>query len=101
MLGVTAVLQAYSRLIIDCNRHPGWASSIPTISELTEIPGNRAIPPAEREARRREIFLPYHQRVAELLDRRQAKGRRTVLLAMHTFTPLFNGEPPNINIGIL
>src|SRR5712691_11943556 len=42
LLDAAAVLQAYSRLVIDCNRHPGWASSIPTISELTEIPGNRA-----------------------------------------------------------
>src|SRR6266851_5646581 len=100
-LDATAVLQAYSRLIIDCNRHPGWASSIPTISELTEIPGNRAIPPAEREARRREIFLPYHQRVAELLDRRRDAARRTVLIAMHSFTPVFKGEPRNIDIGIL
>ncbi len=54
-LDATAVLQAYSRLVIDCNRQPGWASSIPLISELTAIPGNQGIPPAEREARRREI----------------------------------------------
>src|SRR6266404_9776752 len=71
-LDATAVLQAYSRLVIDCNRHPGWASSIPQISELTAIPGNEAIPPTEREARRRAIFLPYHQRIAELLDDRRA-----------------------------
>src|SRR6266404_1202648 len=71
-LDAVAVLQAYSRLVIDCNRHPGWASSIPGISELTLIPGNEAIPPTEREARRRAIFLPYHQRIAELLDDRRA-----------------------------
>src|SRR5690349_9454560 len=34
-LDATAVLQEYSRLVIDCNRAPGWDSSIPTISELT------------------------------------------------------------------
>src|SRR4029077_10397564 len=73
-LDATAVLQAYSRLVIDCNRHPGWASSIPGIRELTTIPGNAAIRPAEREARRREIFLPYHQRIAGLLDSRKAAG---------------------------
>jgi len=100
-LDATAVLQAYSRLVIDCNRHPGWASSIPGVSELTEIPGNQAIRPAEREARRREIFLPYHQRIAELLDRRKAAGRRTVLVAMHSFTPVFKGEPRSIDVGIL
>ncbi len=104
-LDATAVLQEYSRLVIDCNRHPGWASSIPTISELTAIPGNEAIQPAQREARRREIFLPYHQRITELLDRRGAPGqptmRRTVLIAMHSFTPVFKGETRNIEVGIL
>ena len=100
-LDATAVLQAYSRLVIDCNRQPGWASSIPRISELTAIPGNEALPPAEREARRRAIFLPYHQRIAELLDRRVAAGHRTVLIAMHSFTPVFKGEIRNIDIGVL
>ena len=100
-LDATAVLQAYSRLVIDCNRHPGWASSIPTISELTEIPGNHAIPPAEREARRREVFLPYHGAISEILDRRQAAGRRSVLIAMHSFTPVFKGEVRRVEIGIL
>jgi predicted N-formylglutamate amidohydrolase len=100
-LDATAVLQVYSRLVIDCNRHPGWASSIPGVSELTEIPGNQAVCPAEREARRREIFLPYHQRIAELLDRRKAAGRRTVLIAMHSFTPVFKGETRRVDVGIL
>ena len=100
-LDATAVLQAYSRLVIDCNRQPGWASSIPEISEVTAIPGNEGIAPAEREARHREIFLPYHQRIAELLDGRRAAGRRTVLIAMHSFTPVFKGETRRIDIGIL
>jgi predicted N-formylglutamate amidohydrolase len=104
-LDATAVLQEYSRLVIDCNRAPGWASSIPALSELTAIPGNENIPPAEREARRREIFQPYHERIAELLDRRNSPGRRpgrrTVLIAMHSFTPEFKGEPRTIEIGIL
>jgi len=100
-LDATAVLQAYSRLVIDCNRHPGWASSIPQISELTAIPGNETIRPAEREARRREIFLPYHRQIAELLERRKTAGRRTVLVAMHSFTPVFKGETRTIDVGIL
>ncbi len=100
-LDATAVLQSYSRLVIDCNREPGWASSIPQISELTPIPGNQIIPPAEREARRREIFLPYHQEIAELLDHRRAAGHRTVLIAMHSFTPVFKGERRSIEVGVL
>ena len=100
-LDAPAVLQNYSRLVIDCNRRPDWESSIPTISEHTEIPGNRGISATEREARRREIFDPYHRRIAELLDRRAAAGRRTVLVAMHSFTPVFKGETRNVEVGVL
>src|SRR5580704_3518197 len=37
------VAQRYSRLVIDCNRPPAAASSIPRLSEATTIPGNEAI----------------------------------------------------------
>lgn len=100
-LDAAAVLQNYSRLVIDCNRRPDWESSIPTISEHTPIPGNRDISNANREARRREIFDPYHRKIAALLDRRSAAGRRTILVAMHSFTPVFKGERRNVEIGVL
>jgi len=104
-LDATAVLQEYSRLVIDCNREPDWATSIPTISELTAIPGNQGISAPARAARHREIFLPYHECITALLDRRSAPGRqgarRTVLIAMHSFTPAFKGEPRAIDVGIL
>ena len=100
-LDATAVLQAYSRLVIDCNRRPEWPSAIPAISELTAIPGNAAVSPAEREARRRAIFLPYHALIAELLDRRAAAGRPSVLVAMHSFTPVFKGVARSVEVGVL
>jgi predicted N-formylglutamate amidohydrolase len=100
-LDAAAVLQTYSRLVIDCNRRPDWDTSIPTVSEHTEIPGNRGISGDEREARRRAIFDPYHQRITALLDRRRAASRRTVLVAMHSFTPVFKGETRNVEIGVL
>ena len=101
LLGATAVLQTYSRLAIDCNRALGHPTSIPEISEATEIPGNRGLGPAEREAREQEIFAPYHDRIAALLDARKAAGRRTVLIAMHSFTPVFKGESRAVEIGVL
>ncbi len=100
-LDAVAVLQTYSRLVIDCNRRPDWDSAIPVISEHTEIPGNRTLSTAEREARCREIFDPYHQQIAALLDRRMVAGRRTILVAMHSFTPVFKGETRNVEIGVL
>jgi predicted N-formylglutamate amidohydrolase len=100
-LDAVAVLQNYSRLVIDSNRQPGLDSSIPTISELTPIPSNESLSSAEREARRREIFQPYHDRIEQLLEARRASGRRTLLIAMHSFTPVFKGIARKVEVGIL
>jgi len=100
-LDAVAVFQTYSRLVIDCNRSPDVDSSIPAISEATEIPGNRDISEADRLGRRKEIFEPYHARIRALLDARQAAKRRTVLVAMHSFTPVFKGESRAMQVGVL
>src|SRR5690606_40008419 len=54
------IAQAYSHLVIDCNRPTHVPSSIPTVSEDTRIPGNEGISPAERKARIDAVFRPYH-----------------------------------------
>jgi predicted N-formylglutamate amidohydrolase len=100
-LDATAVLQMYSRLVIDCNRGHSVDSSIPTISESTEIPGNRNLQPAERAARQREIFAPYHGHIRAVLDARAQVRRRTVLIAMHSFTPVYKREHRPMQIGVL
>jgi predicted N-formylglutamate amidohydrolase len=92
LLGAAVIRQAYSRLVIDCNRDPAVPSSIPEISEATEIPGNRGLGGEERAARREAIFDPYHDCIAAALDRRAAAGRATALVALHSFTPVFKGE---------
>jgi predicted N-formylglutamate amidohydrolase len=100
-LDATAVLQTYSRLVIDCNRDPSVPGSMPEISELTEIPGNRNLTDGQRAARRSAIFDPYHARIRALLDARQAARRRTVYIAMHSFTPVFKGESRAMQVGVL
>jgi predicted N-formylglutamate amidohydrolase len=101
LLDATAVLQTYSRLVIDCNRDPSVPSAMPEISELTEIPGNRDLTDGQRAARRGAIFDPYHARIRALLDAREATGRRTVYIAMHSFTPVFKGESRAMQVGVL
>jgi len=100
-LDATAALQTYSRLVIDCNRDPSWPSAMPATSEFTEIPGNRNLTDADRALRTAEIFRPYHDRIAALLDARATAGKRTILVAMHSFTPVFKGEPRKIEVGVL
>ena len=95
------IVQTYSRLAIDCNRPPHSPSSIAPISELTPIPGNRQIAAADADARRREIFQPYHDRIARELDARKASARPTILVAVHSFTPIFKAERRPWHVGIL
>jgi len=85
------IRQNYSRLVIDCNRPPGTPTSIPDISEHTPIPGNVGLSEANRKARAREIFWPYHERIEAELDRRRQAGRPAVLISLHSFTPVFKG----------
>jgi len=100
-LGAFAILQTYSRLVIDCNRPLGVPSSIATLSEDTEIPGNRDIGPEEAERRARAIFTPYHDRIRKELERRERAGKPTVLVAMHSFTPSYQGVARPWHVGIL
>jgi predicted N-formylglutamate amidohydrolase len=95
------IAQRYSRLVIDCNRPPNAASSIPAVSEATVIPGNDRISQAEAAARRRAIFDPYHRRIGAAIDGRLASGRATVLVSMHSFTPVYAGLARPWHVGTL
>ena len=101
LLDAPVILQTYSRLVIDCNRDPNVTSSIPEISETTEIPGNRSLTRAERAARFDAIFRPYHEKLATALDRRAEKGRASVLVALHSFTPVFKGVSRPWHVAVL
>jgi predicted N-formylglutamate amidohydrolase len=100
-LDAALVAQSYSRLVIDCNRNPADPSSIPTISELTDIPGNVRLTSEELLARRAEIFHPYHEHLRALLDERQRAGRKTILVAQHSMTNVFKGVQRRMHAAIL
>ncbi len=100
-LGAFAILQTYSRLVIDCNRPVGAATSIVAISEDTVIPGNSDLEPAEAERRARAVFTPYHERIRDELQRRTRAQQPTALVAMHSFTPTFRGIARPWHVGVL
>jgi predicted N-formylglutamate amidohydrolase len=95
------VAQRYSRLVIDCNRPPDASSSIPLISEATVIPGNDGLTREAAEARRRLIFDPYHRRIDEIIDARLHASVPTVLVSLHSFTPVYAGIARPWHIGTL
>jgi len=95
------IAQRYSRLVIDCNRPPDAASSIPRISEATTIQGNEGLAREATEVRRAEIFDPYHRRIDEIIDQRRHQGMPTVLVSVHSFTPVYAGIARPWHIGTL
>jgi predicted N-formylglutamate amidohydrolase len=100
-LDACTIHQNYSRLVIDCNRHPLSNSSIPDLSETTKIPGNHQIGRAQRAARINEIFWPYHDQISEVLNRRCAEQQPVVVIALHSFTPVFKGQSRPWDVSVL
>lgn len=94
--------QAYSRLVIDCNRKPGIATSMPIESDGRKVSGNAGISEAARRQRIAEIFTPYHETVARMIKQRTAAlGRPPVIAAMHSFTRVFGGQRRDCDIGVI
>ncbi len=100
-LDATAILQTYSRLVIDCNRPPAAPSAFPEVSEATPIPGNHGLDDAAKHARMQAIFTPYHSMIAGEIAARSARGQRTIYIAMHSFTPVFHGHARPMHAAVL
>ncbi|WP_298855881.1 N-formylglutamate amidohydrolase [uncultured Ruegeria sp.] len=96
-LGAPAIIQPYSRLVIDCNRPPDAADAIPEVSHGVQVPGNRGLSDMDRAARVREVFDPFQATVARLLGRQP----RRIVLSIHSFTPVLSGAPRPWHVGFL
>ena len=97
-LDAPLLLSTYSRLVIDCNRHPTAAASIPATSDGVVVPGNTALSDADAKLRRNSLFDPYHDAIDQLLDTRDRRATR--LLSIHSFTPFLAGFDRPWSIGV-
>lgn len=97
-LDAVFIAQRYSRLVMDCNRAPHATDAIPAISDGTTVPGNAAPDAATRLA---AIHAPYQAAIGAEIARRTAEGRATVLVALHSFTPVMRGVARPWHVGIL
>jgi len=92
------VAQAYSRLVIDCNRAPDAARAIVEESDGTWVPGNAGIGADERRARVEAIHAPYQAAIGAALS---GIGPGAALVALHSFTPVMGGEARRWDCGVL
>lgn len=96
-LDAPLLLSGYSRLVIDCNRPLASSELIPEQSAGVVIPGNQNLSAQAREERIQNLFIPYHQAIENLLDKRLDENpqRPLIFLSIHSFTPfLFNQQRP-------
>jgi predicted N-formylglutamate amidohydrolase len=100
-LDASAFLGGYSRLLIDLNRPLHVADSIPQCSEATNIPGNLSLDAAEKERRQQLMFHPFQDRLRAHLEQRTVEGRRNILVAVHSFTPVYLGQQRSWHAGVL
>jgi len=100
-LDATFIRQPYSRLVVDCNRDPFSSEAIPEVSDGTPIPGNERLAEEARHARIEDILLPYHARIAEAIAARGTDRRATILVSLHSFTPVLGTIPRPWHVGLL
>ncbi len=101
LIDAPLVLQRYSRLAYDCNRPPESPEAMPEFSEVTNIPGNMNLSASDRLARIQEIYRPFHGAVSAVLDGRAAGGQKSVVVSIHSFTPVYKGKTRKVELGIL
>ncbi len=100
-LGAALIHATASRLIYDLNRPPHSPGAMPARSEIHDIPGNADLSPDQRLARARAHYIPFHAALAELLACRLAQGRQPVLITVHSFTPVYFGQPRAVEFGVI
>ncbi|HOY22501.1 MAG TPA: N-formylglutamate amidohydrolase [Cellvibrio sp.] len=97
-LDAPLILSGYSRLVIDCNRPLQSSQSIPAQSADLLVPRNQNITDEDRAWRVNNLFSPYHNAINQLLAARE--NHATILLSIHSFTPILNDQHRPWNIGI-
>ena len=100
-LGATAVLCQYSRLIVDCNRELIDDSAFLECSAGVDVPGNNNLQESEKEIRASEIYWPYHNAIKDQIVRLKRLGIDPVVISIHSFTPVINGNDRKWEIGVL
>lgn len=97
VLDATLVASTVSRLVYDCNRPPEARDAMPAKSEAFDIPGNVGLTDAARRDRVQQYYDPFRKTLASEISRKPMP----VIVTVHSFTPVYNGIPRDVEIGIL
>ena len=96
-LSAPAVMAGFSRLLVDPNRAEHEESLFRVEAEGRRIALNASLEETERERRLSSLYRPYHQAI----DARLQRSRGEVLFSVHSFTPVYEGAPREMELGVL
>ncbi len=96
-LDASAILQRYTRLVIDCNRPPNTADSAPESSDYVVVPANVNLSAEDHKARVNEIFEPFHAQIEKFFVGRRPR----IAISIHSFTKILCGYERPWDVGLL
>jgi len=100
-LDAPALLANYSRLVVDCNRRLEDPTAFTVHGDGHRVPGNEHLSEADRARRAAACYVPYHAAIAGHLAALRAAGGTPVLVAIHSFTPVYRATARPWHAGVL
>lgn len=100
-LDAPAIGGRWSRLWLDLNRHVADPTLVLREAGGVELSFNRDLDAAEIRHRVDTVHAPYHEAADRLVRAARLDGRRPLVLAVHSFTPVWDGRPRAFELGVL
>jgi predicted N-formylglutamate amidohydrolase len=110
-LGATAVLARFTRLLADPNRDAAHDDMFRALADGQPVLLNTGLDEADKQRRIEQYHRPYHEALDAALaahcsraDEAHAAprhGHKPLLFSVHSFTPLYQGVPRDVELGVL
>ncbi len=97
-LSCRGVQTEFSRLWIDANRSPTQEGLIKTEIQGTPLSFNQNLSPTAREDRKNNFHAQYHNTISDIIT---SHATPPMLISMHSFTPIWNDQLREMDIGVL
>ena len=96
-LGCTGIVTRFTRLLIDANRAMDQENLFREVADGHSVDLNTQLSESDKTHRIETYWRPYHEAIEGLMDQQPID----FLLSIHSFTPLYEGNPRSVEMGVL
>ena len=96
-LGCTGIVTRFTRLLIDANRALDQENLFREVADGRSVELNTRLRESDKTHRIETYWRPYHEAIEGLMDQQPID----FLLSIHSFTPLYEGNPRSVEMGVL